>query len=214
MFTNRPFFVPIAPEQSPRVTCGLTCRSGGDLRLRSFLRSHGSLRPEPRVTSSPKVCPGEQRSRPKTEHSRAPYTDRLLFVESPARANPHEFQRLMLAGDLRSPGSPKFVTTIEWRPVRWCLRTALCLDGEGEEQRIEQRKRRCSSRGRRALCGERAMLGFSWGPRVRCTRIRRGPRRSGAHSSSASAAPGGNRRCPSKTVSTRMLSSRTRYTIR
>jgi hypothetical protein len=82
VFTNSPFFVVTAPEQSPRVTRGLTCRSGGDLRLRSFLRSHGSLRPEPRVNFSPVVCPGERPHGPQTEHLRAPYTDRLFFVES------------------------------------------------------------------------------------------------------------------------------------
>jgi hypothetical protein len=40
---------------------------------------------------------------------------RLLFVESPARANHNEFQRLMLTAELRSRRSAKFVTAIEWR---------------------------------------------------------------------------------------------------
>jgi hypothetical protein len=76
-----------------------------------------------------------------TEQSCAPYTDRLLFVESRARAAPLQSQRNMLMGDLRSPRSPKFVSSIEWRPVGWCLRTALCLDGERRERRIEHTNR-------------------------------------------------------------------------
>jgi hypothetical protein len=75
-------------------------------------------RPEPRVTASPKVCPGEHAHAPQTEHVRAPYTHRPLFVESAARAKAHEFQRLIVIADLRSHRSAKFVTTIEWRPVR------------------------------------------------------------------------------------------------
>ncbi len=54
------------------------------------------------VIWSPKVCPGGHAHAPKTEHVRAPYTDRLLFVESSARAKPHESQRLIRIGDLRS----------------------------------------------------------------------------------------------------------------
>jgi hypothetical protein len=53
-----------------------------------------------------------------TEHTRAPYTDRLLFVESAQRATPRQFQRLMRAGALRSRRSPKFVSAIEWHAMR------------------------------------------------------------------------------------------------
>jgi hypothetical protein len=45
--------------------------------------------PEPRVTSSPLVCPGKHPHDPETEHFRASYTDLLLFVESGSRANPY-----------------------------------------------------------------------------------------------------------------------------
>ena len=45
VFANSPLFVPIAPEQSPRVTRGLTCRSGAfSGATGQVLRSRGSLR--------------------------------------------------------------------------------------------------------------------------------------------------------------------------
>jgi hypothetical protein len=84
--------------------------------------------PEPQVTSSPKVCPGEHPQRPKTKHSRASYTHRLLFVESAARATPRQFQRVVRAGDLRSRRSPKFVNAIEWHKFR--LPYGSCLASE------------------------------------------------------------------------------------
>jgi hypothetical protein len=68
-----------------------------------------------------------------------------------------------------------------------------------------------------AACTMSPQIELNLVARKRCSGlhcIRRGLRPSGAHSSSASAAPGGNRRCPSKTVSTRMPHSRTRYTMR
>jgi hypothetical protein len=148
--TNSPFFVPIAPPTISTRCAPLTCRSGASDPESSgavgHFRSRRSLRPEPRVTSSPKVCPGERLRRSKTEHTHAPYTHRVFFVESATRASRRQFQRDVCVRDRRSRRSAKFVTSVEWRPVRWCLRTALCLDGERGERRIEQTKDRCSSR--------------------------------------------------------------------
>lgn len=62
------------------------------------------------------------------------------------RRRPRLFQQLIALTPLRSRRSAKFVTAIEWRPIRQRLRTALCSDGERGERRIEQTKGRCSPR--------------------------------------------------------------------
>jgi hypothetical protein len=62
-----------------------------------------------RLTSSPKVWPGEHPHAAQTEHSRAPYTDRVLFVETATRAAPRQFQGRVALTRLRSHRSPKFV---------------------------------------------------------------------------------------------------------
>lgn len=71
--------------------------------------------PKPWVTFSLPVCPGEPPHRPETEHWRAPYTHRPGGLHKEQRAAPQQFQRDVRADDLRTRGSPKFVTAIEWR---------------------------------------------------------------------------------------------------
>jgi hypothetical protein len=116
---NAPFFVAVVPRAISARYTKVTRGSGASLLESSaaagHFRSRGSLAPEPRVTFAPLVCPGEHRRRPKTEHSCAPYTDRVFFVESVRRTPPRQFQRIIAMPALRSPRSPKFVTSIEWR---------------------------------------------------------------------------------------------------
>jgi hypothetical protein len=92
-------------------------RSRGSLYLRKRAREsrHSSLKPSTSVHHTRTVCslwiaPREQPPR------------------IPARRRPR-----------RPPEPPvtRVRTTIEWRPVRGWLRTALCLDGERGERRIE-----------------------------------------------------------------------------
>ena len=78
----------------------------------------------------------------------------------------------MRIGDLRSRRSPKFVTAIEWRPVRWCLRTVFVSMGKEENGESSTRKAGVLREIGADLHGERGVLGFSWGPRETCTRSR------------------------------------------
>ncbi len=155
--------------RSLRARCGsVTHRYGENLRSRGSLRLRN-------------VWPGERDFRLRKRLSRT--APRKL--DPPLRSlypwNPLLFRRRGLPKE-----SHAFYIL---RPVRWCLRTALCLDGERGERRIEQRKAGLLREIGAALHREHGVLGFSWGPPAWHPRTAARSRQDGPTSKPAAIAP-------------------------